>query len=204
MIGPAECGLAPETAWEEAAAEMSQRFEALALPFRPQLYRKALQLTRDPDDAEDLVQETLLRAFRFFHSFRKQDRIQSWLYKIQKSIFINQYRRNKVRHEAMPMDRSASSDELNVAGEDRLHEVNPRDRIRNKELDEEMEVALMVLPDFQRRIFLLAAFRGDTYEEMADRFVCPVGTVRSRLSRARNTLRRRLVGSAQRYGFIRN
>jgi len=180
------------------------QFARLTESYRPLLLRKARQLTRNEADAEDLVQDTYLRAYRFFDTFHPENSIQAWLLKIQRNIFINQFRRKRLSQQALPIDRSCSVEELDLPAENRLHELSPRSRILQEELDEEMATALDRLPEAYRLIFLLAAFRDYTYEEMAVLLVCPVGTIRSRLSRAKSFLRSRLEHVAVRYGYAVN
>lgn len=187
-----------------AQPKQSERFERLTTPLRPMLRRRAMTLTRNEADADDLVQETYLRAFTFFDSFQSESCIQSWLFKIQRSIFINQIRRKQVQREKLYIDRSFSAEEIDPPSEGRLHELSPRERLTLEELDEDISGALDFLPDPSRELMLMAALEDASYDEMADRLLCPVGTIRSRLSRTKRVLRRRLVQPAIRYGFIRN
>lgn len=182
----------------------AERFAQLTEPYRPLLLRRARQLTRSESDAEDLVQDTYLRAYRFFDTFHPDNSLQAWLLRIQKNIFINQFRRRRRRQESFPVDRSCSSEELDPPGEGRLHEISPRAHLLQEELDEEIALALERLPEAYRQVFFLGAFFDCTYEEMALLLVCPIGTVRSRLSRAKDFLRSRLERAAVRYGCAPN
>lgn len=188
----------------KASGAKAEHFARLTEPYRPLLLRRARQLTRNRDDAEDLVQDTYLRAYRFFDTFHPENSLQAWLLRIQKNIFINQFRRRGRRQESLPLDRSCSAEELDPPGEGRLHELSPRARLVQEELDEEMTGALERLPETYRQVFFLAAFLDYTYDEIAILLVCPVGTVRSRLSRARDFLRGRLARVAVRYGHALN
>ena len=182
----------------------SERFTRLAEPLRPVLLRSALQLTRNEADAEDLVQETYLRAFRFFDTFQTESSIKPWLLQIQKRLFINQLRSRSIRQDSIPMDRSQSSEELDPPSEGRLHELNARDRMMNEELDEDLHGVLLQLPNSSQEILFATIFGDYSYEEVADQMTCPVGTIRSRLSRAKDYLRNRLQDSAKRYGYAYN
>jgi len=196
MIGPAESS--PNI---DAKAE---RFSGLTESLRPFLLRQACCLTRNVTDAEDLVQETYLRAFRFFETFREESSVKTWLLRIMKNLFINQRRNGQARYERLFVDRSRSSEDWDPPAEGRLHEMNAREKLTGEELDEEITVALRILPDAYREIMLLAAIMNYTYEEMSVILVCPVGTVRSRLSRAKTLLRRKLGTPARRYGYASN
>lgn len=170
-------------------------------PLRPVLVRQALNLTRNTEDAHDLVQDTYLRAYQFFDTFHPGNCIEAWLRRIQKNIFINQYRRKRLHQEWMPLDQSISVEERDLPGEGRLHEISPRDALLLEEVDEDIEAALNLVPEPYREAFLLATFRDYSYEELAERLLCPIGTVRSRLSRARDFLKERLTRPASRYGY---
>jgi RNA polymerase sigma-70 factor (ECF subfamily) len=104
----------------------------------------------------------------------------------------------------LPIDRRYSSEEFDLPGEGRLHEISPRDHLTCQELDEEMSLALSMLPGPWREVFIMAVFQDYSYEEMAEELLCPIGTIRSRLSRAKNVLRQRLSKSARRYGYCKN
>ena len=197
MIGPGE--------QITGSVDHTERFVKLTEPLRSMLLLRARQLTRNEADAEDLVQETYLRAFRFFDNLCTEGSIRSWMLRIMKSIFINQVRGWKIRQEGLPLDRTRSVEEWEVEGEGRLHELNPRQQILQDELDEEMDEAIEQLPDSSQQILVLAALGGYSYEEIAVFLVCPVGTIRSRLSRAKEFLKHRLRQPAlQRYGSFYN
>jgi RNA polymerase sigma-70 factor (ECF subfamily) len=178
------------------------RFEAAALPFTGALYNKALHLTRRPEDARDLVQETYLRAYRTFSSFKEGTNCKAWLFAILHSIFVNKYRKEQGEPDTV------SIDEL----EERFHRtLADRDWETNftalrSELDwQEPEVkhALAKLPQDFRSAVLLVDVEGFTYEEAAAVLDCPVGTLRSRLFRARRMLFLELNDYARRMGFLR-
>jgi RNA polymerase sigma-70 factor (ECF subfamily) len=178
------------------------RFEAAALPFIGALHNKALHLTRRPEDARDMVQETYLRAYRTFSSFKDGTNCKAWLFTILYSIFVNKYRKEQGEPDTV------SIDEL----EERFHRtLADRDWETNftalrSELDwQEPEVnhALAKLPEDFRSAVLLVDVEGFTYEEAAAVLDCPVGTLRSRLFRARRMLFLELNDYARRMGFLR-
>lgn len=168
-------------------------FESAALPFLRPVYNFALRLTRAPEEARDLVQETYLRAYRTFGNFRQGTNCRAWLFTILYSIFVNRYR--KERREPKPV----SVEEL----EERFHEVlvaEPRGEDRSWS-DPEVEAAVAGLPESFRSVVLLVDVEDLTYEEAAATLKCPVGTVRSRLFRARKLLYVALQDSARRLGY---
>jgi len=179
------------------------RFEAAALPFMDALYKQALHLTRRPEDADDMVQETYLRAYRTFSSFKEGTNCKAWLFTILYSIFVNKYRKEQSEPDII------SIDEL----EERFHRtLADRDwetdfaALTRSELDwkgPEVNHALAKLPEIFRSAVLLVDVEGFTYEEAAAALDCPVGTLRSRLFRARRMLFLQLHDYARKMGFIR-
>lgn len=179
------------------------RFEAVALPFMNALYNKALYLTREPESASDLVQETYLRAFRTFENFTEGTNCKAWLFTILYSIFINQYRKAKREPDIVSMneleeifhrelaDPAWGSEFAQPAGTD-LDWQGP-----------EVAEALGKLPEGFRAAVLLVDVEQLTYEEAAGVLNCPVGTLRSRLFRARRVLFVELRDYAIKLGFIR-
>ncbi|MEQ8272504.1 MAG: sigma-70 family RNA polymerase sigma factor [Deltaproteobacteria bacterium] len=177
-------------------------FERLTLEHMDALYGAALRLTRSPKDAEDLVQDTFLKAFRFFDSFEKGTNIKAWLFKIQTNTFINKYRR-KVKErevaEAPPedivLDRFVSSDQVRAL-------QDPEGDFFGRLLSDEVIEALDQVPVDFRMVVILADIQGFSYKEIAEIVGCPVGTVMSRLFRGRRILQKQLYGYAIREGII--
>ncbi|MEQ9503577.1 MAG: sigma-70 family RNA polymerase sigma factor [Deltaproteobacteria bacterium] len=177
-------------------------FERLSLEHMDALYGAALRLTRSPKDAEDLVQDTFLKAFRFFDSFEKGTNIKAWLFKIQTNTFINKYRR-KVKErevaEAPPedivLDRFVSSDQVRAL-------QDPEGDFFGRLLSDEVIEALDQVPVDFRMVVILADIQGFSYKEIAEIVGCPVGTVMSRLFRGRRILQKQLYGYAIREGII--
>ena len=177
-------------------------FEREALPHMSALYNFALRMTGDPDDADDLVQETFLKAFRFFDKFEKGTNCKAWLFRILKNSYINDYRKqskepNKVDYEDIEnfYENIKSSDvKSNHLEED----------VFNNLLDDNISAAISSLPEDFRTVIILSDIEGFTYEEIADFVDCPIGTVRSRLHRARKMLYARLLKYAQEKGYVKN
>jgi RNA polymerase sigma-70 factor (ECF subfamily) len=186
---------------DPAAAAKRTRFEATALPYMKAAYNVALRLTRRPDDARDLVQETYLRAYRTFDNFRPGTNCKAWLFTILYSIFVNRY--HKQRREPQ----TVSVEELEEKFHRSLVAADPegsRSPDRPPEwTDREVESAFDKLPESFRAVVLLVDVEELTYEEAATTLGCPVGTVRSRLSRARKALAVRLEDHARRAGYLK-
>ena len=173
-------------------------FESAALPFMGTLYHKALVLTRRHEDASDLVQETYLRAFRNFSSFAEGTNCKAWLFTIQYSIFVNKYRKAQREPELLSIDEMDES--FHRAIEDTSWE-NDFAVLDWKE--PEVDAALGKLPEGFRAAVLLVDVEELSYEEAAVVLDCPVGTLRSRLSRARRMLFVELRDYARTKGFCR-
>ncbi len=177
-------------------------FEALTLEHMDALYGAALRLTRSPKDAEDLVQDTFLKAFRFFDSFEKGTNIKAWLFKIQTNTFINKYRR-KVKErelaetpaEDVVLDRFVSSEQVRAV-------QDPEGDFFGKLLSDEVVEALDQVPVDFRMVVILADIQGFSYKEIAEIVGCPVGTVMSRLFRGRRILQKHLYDYAISEGII--
>ncbi|MFQ5912580.1 MAG: sigma-70 family RNA polymerase sigma factor [Nitrospinota bacterium] len=168
--------------------QQRKEFELFALVHLDAIYRAALRLSRDPAEAEDLAQEVFFRAYRSFHQFERGSNCRAWLFKILKNTFIN-------RERAMSQGRSdVSLGNIETGGEGWLEEAvalsgsGPEDRLLSKITGEQIKKAVEELPESFRRIFLLSEVEGFTYKEIARIEGCPLGTVMSRLYRARRML----------------
>ena len=177
-------------------------FEALTLEHMDALYGAALRLTRSPKDAEDLVQDTYLKAFRFFDSFEKGTNIKAWLFKIQTNTFINRYRRKVKEREVaetpaedVVLDRFVSSENVRAL-------QDPEGDFFGKLLSDEVIEALDQVPVDFRMVVILADIQGFSYKEIAEIVGCPVGTVMSRLFRGRRILQKHLYEYAIAEGII--
>ena len=185
---------------KEAAAA---RFEAAALPFMDALYNQALRLTRHSEDASDIVQETYLRAYCTFANFKEGTNCKAWLFTILYSIFVNKYRKDQREADTVSIEELEQTFHRTLADGD--WETNFVALTRS-ELDwQEPEVnhALAKLPEDFRSAVLLVDVEEFTYEEAAAALECPVGTLRSRLFRARRMLFLELEDYARRIGLIR-
>jgi len=174
-------------------------FQKEAVVHLNSLYNYALHLTMNPDDAEDLVQETYLKAYRFFNSFERGTNCKAWLFKILKNNYINRFRKNskepgKVDYDLIKDFYHSIKDVQNDTSEaesDYFHSL----------LHEEVYQALQSLPEEFREVIQLCDIEGFTYEEIANMVESPIGTVRSRLYRGRKLLREQLEEYAKKYGF---
>lgn len=177
-------------------------FETLALEHMDALYASALRLTRSPKDAEDLVQDTYLKAFRFFDSFERGTNIKAWLFKILTNTFINKYRR-RVKEKEMAdapaedimLDRFVSAEQVRAL-------QDPEADFFGKLLSDEVVEALDQVPVDFRMVVILADIQDFSYKEIAEIVGCPVGTVMSRLFRGRRILQKHLYDYAVREGVI--
>lgn len=177
-------------------------FEAVAMPHADALYGAALRMTRDPTRAEDLVQDTLLRAYRFWHKFEQGTNIKAWLFRIQLNTFINKYRK-KQTEQAVIDDRDID-DLLNRHAAESSTVIPPdtRDEFFKKVLSDDVLAALDGLPFDFRMTVILADMHDFSYKEIAEILECPVGTVMSRLHRARKLLQAQLFTYAVENGII--
>jgi RNA polymerase sigma-70 factor, ECF subfamily len=170
---------------------LDERFEREAIPLLSELYGGALRLTRNPSDAEDLLQETFLRAYRGFASFKEGTNLRAWLYRILTNAFINIYRKRQ-REPQTVSDSDVEEwylyDKLGAEGAEASAEAQVLDSLP----DEDVQEALASLPDQFRLAVLLADVEGFSYKEIAEILDVPIGTVMSRLHRGRRALERRL------------
>ena len=177
-------------------------FEAEALGFLDALYRTALRMTRSEADAQDLVQETYIRAFRFREQFTPGTNLKAWLFRILTNTFINTYRRRQAQPEFTELD---DVDEFSLYR--RMSEVraassspDPEKEFLDGIVDVEVKDALGELPEKFRSVVLLDV-EGFSYKEIAEMLGIPIGTVMSRLHRGRKFLQRRLLDLAQERGI---
>lgn len=177
---------------------MSAEFEATALPHLDQLYSTASYLTRDPDRAADLVQDTLVRAIRFWNRFEPGTNCRAWLMTILYNAFRNQYRSDKATPASVTYDEGvAATVGLPAEAND------PAALVAAAGLDDELEQALAALSDEFREVVVLVDLQEMTYEEAAAILGRPIGTVRSRLARARTQLHTLLAEYGRRRGLVR-
>jgi len=192
---------APTGSSDEAG--FAVRFEATALPFAAALYNKALYLLRRPEGANDLVQETYLRAYRNFASFKEGTNCKAWLLTILYSIFINKYRKRQREPEVVSLDQMDGIFHHTLADKNWETDFAAMTDPAADWQGPQVRQALDNLPESFRSAILMVDVEGLTYEEAAAAMTCPVGTLRSRLFRARRMLFVELHSYAQDMGFIR-
>ena len=183
--------------------ERVRAFEAEALPHLDRLYAAALRYVRRPADADDLVQEALTTAFRAYHQIEEGSNVRAWLYRVLHTTFLSQYRRDGRRPAEDP------TEDLELAGRDEVAGGPNRATAPSAEQvalsafgPDEVRDALAALPEEQRVAVYLADVEGFAYREIAEIMGSPVGTVMSRLHRARSALRASLAGYARESGIV--
>jgi RNA polymerase sigma-70 factor, ECF subfamily len=189
---------------EATGNEVTEDFEAGVLAQLDSLYRTALRLTHNQQEAEDLVQETMLKAFRFAKSYTPGTNLRAWLFRILNTSAINRYRKQATHPTTTPLPegedfylynqiRDMSGQELSAAAED---------EVLSKYLDEDVYNALNALPINFRMPVILADIEGMSYKEIAETLQIPIGTVMSRISRARRQLQNLLWQYAKDKGYL--
>lgn len=177
-----------------------EEFEKEVIPHTNSLYNFAFQMTGDSDEANDLVQETLIKAFRFYDKFERGTNIKGWLFRILKNSFINEFRKG-IRG-ANRVDYDDIQNFYESVSESEIKTKHFEDDAFNQLLDDVISAALEKLPEDFRTVIILNDLEGFSYEEIADFIDCPVGTVRSRLHRARKMLYTQLYDYAKNRGYI--
>lgn len=177
-------------------------FEQEALPHMDVLYNFALRTTGNEDDARDLLQETYLKAYRFWDKYEKGTNIRAWLFRIMKNSYINRYRKETKEPDKVDYDEIE-----NFYNSIRAESTDPNDlqqKLFGNLLGDEVAKALESLPEDFRTVVILCDIEGLTYEEIAEFVECPIGTVRSRLHRGRKLLQSKLYEYAKNQGIIKN
>ncbi len=184
--------------------DLVSEFEAAVLSLRDELRKAALKLTHSLESAEDLVQETLLHAFRGFAQFKQGTNLKAWLMRIMFNLFISHYRHQQRTVQTVSLEGLLEELELAEENSDLLLDeaVSPEEIVMAKVMDDEVAKALEQLPEPFREVVILCDIEGLSYAEVAQALGIPVGTVRSRLSRARETLRRLLWDYAKKRRLI--
>lgn len=181
-----------------------QEFEELALSHLDPLYSAALRLTKNERDAEDLVQDTCMRAYRFFDKFERGTNIKAWLFKILTNTFINRYRRKvKERSVVEGAEREAVHERF-VSRDATDFAANPEQYFFDRLLSDDVLRAIDALPIDFRLVVILADLQEFSYKEIAEILECPVGTVMSRLFRGRKLLQKTLREYALGQGVLHN
>lgn len=189
---------------EDNDKKLYSAFYEEAVPHLDALYATALRLTKNTGDAEDLVQETMLKAFRYFDKYEEGTNCKAWLFKIMTNTFINRYRKQQKRKEFLvdedfrPLQERAEAPSRNPF----IDDIEAEEQLFFKFFGDEVKAALEGIPVDFRMVVLLADLQDFAYKEIAEIMDCPIGTVMSRLYRGRRMLRERLTEYAIDQGVI--
>lgn len=187
---------------KESVAERKKRFERDALQYMNQLYAAAMRYTKNPEDAQDLVQDTYAKAYTSFHQFEPGTNLKAWLYRVLTTTFINTYRKDQRRPQTSDSEledwqiaeASSHTSDQGKSTEDVVLENLPDSDIKN---------ALAEIPEEFRMAVFLADVEGFSYKEIAEIVGVPAGTVMSRLHRGRKQLREKLTDYARERGYVK-
>ncbi len=174
-------------------------FDLEAMPHMNLLHNYAYKMTFNQLDADDLLQETFLRAFRFFHKFEKGTNCKAWLFRIMKNLFINRYRKNQ--KEPGKVDYGEIENFFDSIRSEKMESSDLQQKVFSNLLDDDVTKALNSLQDDFKTVVILCDLEGLSYEEIADFVQCPIGTVRSRLHRGRKMLQEKLYEYAKVRGY---
>ncbi len=174
-------------------------FNEEIIPHLDALYNFGLRLTSDPNDAEDLVQDTIVKAYRFFSSYEKGTNAKAWLFRILKNSYINNYRKKSKKPQEVDYDEVSSFYETIRA--ERTDTSDLEDKMFRDLIDDDLSHALEEIPEDFRTVVLLCDVEDFTYEEIANMLDVPIGTIRSRLHRGRNLLKAQLMEYATKRGY---
>lgn len=180
--------------------DMQYEFQTEAIPHQCALYNYALKIVRNADDAHDLVQDTYYKAYKSYHQFKSGTNSKAWMFMILKNTFINNYR--KLKREPSKVDYDEIENFYENVKSDWKRDNNLESDFYQNLLDDDLTAALAKLPIKMREVILLCDLEGNTYEEVAEIVKVPVGTVRSRLHRARKFLQEELFGYAKVNGYL--
>jgi RNA polymerase sigma-70 factor, ECF subfamily len=179
-------------------------FEDAAMPFLDSLYNTAYRMARNPQDAEDLIQETYLKAYKYYDKFEEGTNFKAWLFKILKNTFINSYRKKQQVPRQGDFADIEDAFETQVSDEVRRQYKTPEELLLDGVLDADIQRAIRALPPDYRIAVLLADLEDLSYKEIAEVLDVPVGTVMSRLYRGRKRLEASLLQYARTRGYLRH
>ncbi len=188
-----------ESLSEEKLLQRKIDFDEEAMPHMNILHGYALKITGNQLDADDLVQETFLRAFRFFDKFEKGTNCKAWLFRVMKNLFINKYRKNQ--REPGKVDYDEIENYFDTIRSEKLDSTDLQEKVFSNLLDDDVTKALNSLQDDFKTVVILCDLEGLSYEEIAEFIQCPIGTVRSRLHRGRKMLQQKLYDYAKEKGY---
>jgi RNA polymerase sigma-70 factor (ECF subfamily) len=187
----------------KATEQKRQAFEKIAFEHMDALYNTALRMTRNVLDAEDLVQDVYLRAFRFFDKFEEGTNFKAWIFKILTNTYINRYRQKVREPHQVEFEKIEFAYGDDSKGRDEKFETHFDEKLYRELFEDDIRDALDKLsPDFRTAV-LLCDVEGFSYKEIAEIIGTPIGTVMSRLSRARQQLQKHLAEFARREGYIK-
>ncbi|NUN70447.1 MAG: sigma-70 family RNA polymerase sigma factor [Bacteroidetes bacterium] len=180
---------------------LHKEFEQQTLPHMEVLYNYALRMTGNRDDANDLLQETFLKAYRFWDKFEQGTNLRAWLFRIMKNTYINLYRKESKEPDKVDYDEIEGF--YNLIRDQNSDDNDLQEKMFGQLLDDDVSKALESLPEEFRTVVILCDIEGLAYEEIAEFLQVPVGTVRSRLHRGRKLLYAHLYEYAKQRGFIK-
>ncbi len=176
--------------------EKNREFEEVAFRYMNPLYIAALRMTGDKSEAQDLVQDSYLRAYRFFDRFKRGTNFRAWLFKILRNVYINKY------YKTLRIPQMVEISNIEESG-DLVTTATPENEIFSSLLDDEVANAVGALPEEFRDVIVLSDLDGLSYKEIAEILDCPMGTVMSRLHRGRKLLRKSLYEYAKERGYVK-
>lgn len=190
-------------AFKKSSVEDAILFEDNAFEHIDSLYSTALRLTRNPQDAEDLVQDTCLRGFQFFNRYQQGTNFKAWIFRILMNMFINKYHKDQRRPPSVQFEKVEYAVE-NVLNDDERSTILTDSNMFRNIFDDEIVRAIESLPEDYRISVLLCDIEGFSYKEIGEILDIPMGTVMSRISRGRKMLQKLLLDYAKREGYINN
>lgn len=185
-----------------------KEFEELTMPHVDSLYNMALRMSTNKEDAEDLVQETYLKAYRFFDTFQKGTNVKAWLFKILRNTFINKYRKaisspSEVLYEDIELVNSYISNNNEPDTRESIDTLKSKVERLDDILGDDIKNAIDSLPIEYREAIIYSDIEELTYKDIAEIINVPIGTVKSRINRARSLLRKNLWNYAKERGFVK-